>query len=149
MDSFERLNENDEHVKLILEYSKHWLQGKKLTTFNVMELVTKLIPHTQKVMNEKGLGPKKKKVIMTVLLILSDKLNFTSQKEKEQIITVIEETIPSTIDIMIGISKGEIDFQKIIKHGGIYTKLFSSCCGKKNESKPSLPSTNSKKVSDL
>ena len=53
MDSFERLNENDEHVKLILEYSKHWLQGKKLTTFNVMELVTKLIPHTQKVMNEK------------------------------------------------------------------------------------------------
>ena len=149
MDSFDRLDEHDEHVQLILEHSKHWLQGKKLTTFNVMELVTKLIPYTQKVMNEKGLGPKKKKVIMTVLLLLSEKLNFTSQKEKEQIMTVIEETIPSTIDIMIGISKGEIDFQKIVKQGGIYTKLFGSCCCKKNESKPSLPSTNSKKISEL
>ena len=33
-----------------------------------MELVTKLIPYTQKVMNEKGLGPMKKKVIITLSL---------------------------------------------------------------------------------
>jgi hypothetical protein len=139
MDTFEKLSEDNEYVKQILEHSKHWLQGKKLTTFNIMELVTKLIPYTQKVMSEKGLGPMKKKVIMSVLLTLTEKLNFTNEDERKQIQTVIEETVPSSIDLMIDISKGDINFEKIgveiIKQGGIYSKLFSSCCGNKEVKK--------------
>tara|TARA_Y100000591_G_C21581792_1_gene568698 strand:+ start:302 stop:742 length:441 start_codon:yes stop_codon:yes gene_type:complete len=135
MDTFDKLNEDNQYVKKILEHSKHWLHGKKLTTFNIMELVTKLIPYTQTVMNEKGLGPMKKKVIMSVLLLLVEKLNFSSENEKQQIKTVIEETVPSSIDLMIDISKGNIDFQKIIKQGSLYSKFFGSCCGKTNEKK--------------
>lgn len=146
MDTFEKLSEDNQYVKQILEHSKHWLQGKKLTTFNVMELVTKLIPYTQKVMNEKGLGPMKKKVIMTVLLTLSEKLNFSTEEERNQIKTVIQETVPSSIDLMIDISKGDIDFQKIVAQASTYSKLFGSCCGKKEQKKETKSSS---KVSEL
>lgn len=142
MDSFERLSEDNQYVKLVLDHSKHWLQGKKLTTFNIMELVTKLIPQTQKVMSEKGLGPMKKKVIMSVLLILVDKLNFPSEEEKNQIKGVIEETVPSSIDLMIGISKGDIDFQKIVKQSSKYFKIFKSCCGSKDQKDNTVPTRN-------
>ena len=135
MDTFEKLPLNNQYVKQILEHSKHWLQGKKLSTFNIMDLVTTLIPYTQKVMTQKKLGPMKKKVIMTVLLTLVDGLKFNDESEKNNIKTIIEETVPSSIDLMIGISKGDIDFQKIIKHGSAhgnsYLKLFKSCCGGK------------------
>lgn len=131
MDTFEKLPLNNQYVKQILEHSKHWLQGKKLSTFNIMELVTTLIPYTQKVMTQKKLGPMKKKVIMTALLTLVEGLKFNDESEKNNIKTIIEETVPSSIDLMIGISKGDIDFQKIIKQGSTYFKLFKSCCGKK------------------
>ena len=108
-----------------------------------MELVTKLIPYTQKVMNEKGLGPMKKKVIMTVLLTLSEKLNFSTEEERNQIKTVIQETVPNSIDLMIDISKGDIDFQKIVAQGSTYFNLFGSCCGKK-EQKEEKDKTSSK-----
>ena len=133
MDTFQKLDENNEYVKKILEHSRHWLQGKKLSTFNIMELVTQLIPYTQKVMNEKGLGPMKKKVIMSVLLILVDSLKFGDDNEKQKIKDIIEETIPNSIDLMIGISKGDINFQKIIKQSGKYFKMFKSCCSKQEQ----------------
>lgn len=128
MDTFERLPETDANMKKIFEMSKSWLQGKKLTTFNLMEFVSVLIPMVQKVVTNGGQGSYKKKLIMSVLDLLIEKLKFGTDEEEAQLSMIIHETVPSTIDLMINISKGNVNMGKdIIKIG---KSLFSSCFGK-------------------
>ena len=128
MDTFERLPETDANMKKVFEMSKSWLQGKKLTTFNLMEFVSVLIPMVQKVVTNGGQGSYKKKLIMSVLDLLIEKLKFGTDEEEAQLSMIIHETVPSTIDLMINISKGDVNMGKdIIKVG---KSLFSSCFGK-------------------
>jgi hypothetical protein len=128
MDTFERLPETDANMKKIFELSKSWLQGKKLTPFNLMEFVSVLIPMVQKVVTNGGQGSYKKKLIMSVLDLLIEKLKFGTDEEEAQLSMIIHETVPSTIDLMINISKGNVNMGKdIIKIG---KSLFSSCFGK-------------------
>ena len=128
MDTFERLPETDANMKKIFEMSKSWLQGKKLTPFNLMEFVSVLIPMVQKVVTNGGQGSYKKKLIMSVLDLLIEKLKFGTDEEEAQLSMIIHETVPSTIDLMINISKGNVNMGKdIIKIG---KGLFSSCFGK-------------------
>ena len=128
MDTFERLSETDANMKKIFEMSKSWLQGKKLTPFNLMEFVSVLIPMVQKVVTNGGQGSYKKKLIMSVLDLLIEKLKFGTDEEEAQLSMIIHETVPSTIDLMINISKGNVNMGKdIIKIG---KGLFSSCFGK-------------------
>ena len=136
MDTFERLPETDANMKKVFEMSKSWLQGKKLTTFNLMEFVSVLIPMVQKVVTNGGQGSYKKKLIMSVLDLLIEKLKFGTDEEEDQLSMIIHETVPSTIDLMINISKGNVNMGKdIIKIG---KSLFSSCFGKgKGKSKKS------------
>ena len=135
MDTFERLPETDANMKKVFEMSKSWLQGKKLTTFNLMEFVSVLIPMVQKVVTNGGQGSYKKKLIMSVLDLLIEKLKFGTDEEEAQLSMIIHETVPSTIDLMINISKGNVNMGKdIIKIG---KSLFSSCFGKKKKKKSS------------
>ncbi len=128
MDTFERLPETDANMKKVFEMSKSWLQGKKLTTFNLMEFVSVLIPMVQKVVTNGGQGSYKKKLIMSVLDLLIEKLKFGTDEEEAQLSMIIHETVPSTIDLMINISKGNVNMGKdLIKVG---KGLFSSCFGK-------------------
>ena len=133
MDTFERLSETDANMKKVFEMSKSWLQGKKLTTFNLMEFVSVLIPMVQKVVTNGGQGSYKKKLIMSVLDLLIEKLKFGTDEEEAQLSMIIHETVPSTIDLMINISKGNVNMGKdIIKVG---KGLFSSCFGKGKSNK--------------
>lgn len=135
MDTFERLPETDANMKKVFEMSKSWLQGKKLTTFNLMEFVSVLIPMVQKVVTNGGQGSYKKKLIMSVLDLLIEKLKFGTDEEEAQLSMIIHETVPSTIDLMINISKGNVNMGKdIIKIG---KSLFSSCFGKGKKKKSS------------
>ena len=133
MDTFERLPETDANMKKVFEMSKSWLQGKKLTTFNLMEFVSVLIPMVQKVVTNGGQGSYKKKLIMSVLDLLIEKLKFGTDEEEAQLSMIIHETVPSTIDLMINISKGNVNMGKdLIKVG---KGLFSSCFGKGKKKK--------------
>ena len=135
MDTFERLPETDANMKKVFDMSKSWLQGKKLTTFNLMEFVSVLIPMVQKVVTNGGQGSYKKKLIMSVLDLLIEKLKFGTDEEEAQLSMIIHETVPSTIDLMINISKGNVNMGKdIIKIG---KGLFSSCFGKGKKKKSS------------
>jgi len=146
MDTFERLPETDANMKKVFEMSKSWLQGKKLTTFNLMEFVSVLIPMVQKVVTNGGQGSYKKKLIMSVLDLLIEKLKFGTDEEEAQLSMIIHETVPSTIDLMINISKGNVNMGKdIIKIG---KSLFSSCFGKgKGKKKKSDSETEDRKMS--
>lgn len=131
MDTFERIPESDSTLTTLFELSRSWLQGKKLTTFNLMEFVTVLIPMVQKLVNEPGRGSYKKKLIMSVLDLLIDKLTFGTDEEEAQLKMIIHETVPSTIDLMINISQGKLNLSKDLKKVGM--KLFSMCLGKKKK----------------
>tara|TARA_B100000035_G_scaffold307402_1_gene310604 strand:+ start:577 stop:1026 length:450 start_codon:yes stop_codon:yes gene_type:complete len=149
MDTFDTLDENNEFVKPLLEHARNWLGGKKLTTFNLVELSTSLIPKCQRIMSEPGLGPMKKKVILSVLHILVEKLKFGSDEEKHSIQLILNETIPTTIDLMIDISKGKLDLEKIVQ-SGVLQKCFGSCLKpKKKKSNNSSSTSSASKVSGV
>ena len=143
MDTFDALDEQDKFVKPLLEHARTWLGGKKLTTFNLVELATTLIPKCQKIMSEPGLGPQKKRVILSVLHILVEKLTFINDEEKKNIQLILNETIPTTIDLMIDISKGKLDLEKIVK-SGMLQKCFGSCLKSKKTKKVEITPTSSK-----
>ena len=72
---------------------------------------------------------------MSVLDLLIEKLKFGTDEEEAQLSMIIHETVPSTIDLMINISKGNVNMGKdIIKIG---KSLFSSCFGKGKKKKSS------------
>jgi hypothetical protein len=125
MDTFERIDENEPKLNRLFEMSRGWLQGKKLTTFNLMEFVTTLIPMVQKIVDEPGKGHYKKRLIMSVLDLLIDKLTFGTDEEEAQLKIIIHETVPGTIDLMINISQGKLNLNKDLKKVGM--KLFSMC----------------------
>ena len=114
MDSFDSISfDNDPNVQTVTNFVRSWLRGKKLTTFNIMELSTVIIPFTQKIVKDKHSGHYKKQLILSILhTLVKDKLTFPSEQEKQNLLVIIEETLPTTIDLFIGISCGKVKLDK-------------------------------------
>ena len=104
--------ENDPITMTIYEQVKDWAEGdEKLNASSIMELVTLLIPTIQRMVTGKNRGEYKKKVLITVLsLVIRD--SKCSNDTKIILSNLVDTTIPTTIDIMIGVAHGNIDLKK-------------------------------------
>ena len=135
MDSFDNISfADDTNVKAVNNFVRSWLRGKKLTTFNIMELVTVVIPFIQKIVKDKHAGHYKKQLLLSVLhTIVAEKLQFGTDKEKSDLLLIIDETLPSTIDAIIAVSQGKIQLNKktigLLKK--LLCKLLRPCLGGK------------------
>ena len=123
MDTLTLLDHSDENIWVILEQSKNWLQGKKLNACNIMELVTSMMANVQKIVIDCKQGVYKKKLILTVLHKIIKSLKFDTDDEKNKLIILITETVPSTIDLLINVQKGAVDLLKNAKKNNIF-----ECC---------------------
>ena len=108
----EEINDNDYVVLTLYQKFKGWIGGEeKLDSTNIITLVTLLIPSIQKMVNGSDRRLYKKQVLTKVLkIIVKD-----SKIEKDQKIilnNIIDTTIQTTIDVMIGIAHGEINIEK-------------------------------------
>ena len=78
---------------------------------NIITIISNLIPLVEKVIKEKHQGPLKKQIVIEVLTMLVND-SVTNQNVKNTLLLIIHTTVPTVIDTMIDIGKGNIDLGK-------------------------------------
>lgn len=104
---------DDRVTTLVYASAKKWLTGNSLDARSTIRLTVFLIPLIQKLVQETGRGPYKKIVLLTVIRkIIADDVTWRTKREKEDMLLLVDLTLPSVIDTTIGVATGTIDLQK-------------------------------------
>lgn len=107
-------SQDDITVLKLYKQFKGWGQGDKLNASSIIMLATDLIPAVQKLVSNKHQGSYKKKVILRVLeLVIQD--SDLSDDAKSTLNSVLQTTVPITIDVMISVAKGDLNLGKLVK----------------------------------
>ena len=90
-----------------------------LTVENIISHTINIMHTVQTLITQKGQGEKKKELVTSVLSHLIDKVQDTDVKDK---LTVLLNTcVPETIDMVILVASGKLDFGKL-------SKKYLPCC---------------------
>ena len=117
-------NSNDPVVAQVYTQCKAWASGDPPTISSVTAFVMQLMAVTQQAVAEKGKGPYKKRVVLTVLRkILENDVRWGSEADKQTILTLVETTVPSIIDTSVSVARGEYDLAKQVQ------AVKQACCG--------------------
>jgi hypothetical protein len=108
-------------VEELYEEIKRLLHGGKLTTSNVVVVVINLMRLVEKYSELKG--HQKKQVILEAVKMLINDSN-DNVEDNEQLIMLVNMTLPSVIDVIISIDRKKIKIK--IKKAW---KFMLSCCG--------------------
>ena len=95
----------DSNVKALYNQLNNLLHGQKLTSSNIVTITLHLMQFVEKYPNIKG-SQRKKIVIQVLKQFVADKVD--DPTEEENILLIIQMTIPSLIDTIISVDKGEI-----------------------------------------
>ena len=114
---------NDPVVAQVYDQCKSWASGASPTISTVTAFVMQLMAVTQRAVAEKGKGPYKKKVVLTVLRkILENDVGWSSEADRQTILSLVETTVPSIIDASVSVARGEYDLAKQVQAVG------KACC---------------------
>ena len=107
------LSADDPIVAQVYDQCKSWAEGGDPSIASITPFVMQLISCVQSIVNEKGKGPYKKQVVLTVLRkILENDVQWGSDSDEATIMMILETTVPTIIDTAIRIATGEIDLAK-------------------------------------
>lgn len=85
------------------------IRNAELSLDTLDDIVVDLIRITQNIIKDKGKGQYKKRIVMIVLRrLLNDSEHKLSPTTANILATVIETVVPHTIDMLIGVAKGDI-----------------------------------------
>lgn len=104
----------DINVLRLYKQFKGWANGEKLNTESIIILVPELISATEKIITENHKGYYKKQVVLKTLKLIVQDTNLP-EDQKNILNTIIDTTIPMTIDTLISIAKGDLDIGKLKK----------------------------------
>ena len=119
---------NDPVVEQLYNLAKTWTESSP-TPATLVPFTVSLMTAVQGIVTEKGKGPYKKQVVLTVLrIIIEHEANCLSSDDRQALVLALETTVPSAIDVAVGISTGEIDLQKHATQCGKIWKGCFPCC---------------------
>lgn len=84
-----------------------------ISLWTIDDLVIDCIRIVQNLVKEHGKGQYKKQVVLTVINVLVHRNTQLDDDTKTILLKMCEYTIPHTIDLFIGLAKGEIDISKM------------------------------------
>jgi len=90
-----------------------------LTTENIISHTINIMHTVQTVITQKGQGDKKKEIVILVLSHLIEQVQDTDVKE--QLKMYLNTCVPETIDVVILVASGKLDFGKL-------SKKYLPCC---------------------
>jgi hypothetical protein len=107
----------DKASKRLYKAGTNWVRVTPPNPSNIVFLTIHLVKEVQLAIRDKHLGQYKKELVVKILIeIVNKEAKFEEELQKEAVLFVIEETVPSTIDMMIGIATGEFDLFKKFKN---------------------------------
>ena len=102
--------------KELYKAGKLWVKITPPNPTNIVFLTIHLVKEIQKCIRDPSLGEYKKELVISVLKeIINNEVKFDDDIKREAIIFIIDETMPATIDMTIGIAKGDFDLGKKFK----------------------------------
>ena len=118
------MSQNEDFNK-VYEIAKKWVsEHDDMNPANIIELVTDLIPATQTIIKGSKKGSYKKEIVLTVMAkILDNDINFSTPEQEQLVRTILENTVPKTIDILILVATGKLQMGKKVKN------CFKICFG--------------------
>ena len=113
---------DDARVRQLYSIAKMWASSEEVNAGSIITFATTLMSSVEELITEKGSGPYKKSVVLSVLgLVLENDVVWESEATKQTILSLLRTTIPPMIDTIVKVAKGEIDIHK-------YLTRFSPCC---------------------
>ena len=115
----------NEDLDKIYEIAKKWIsEHDELNPETIIELVTDLIPATQRVIKGSKKGSYKKEIVLTVMgKILDNDVTFSTPEQEQLVRTILEHTVPKTIDVLVMVATGKKNIGKKVKN------CFKICFG--------------------
>ena len=124
-----------EHVDSLKSMTSTWLKGRSLSPATIIDLVPIMMKNVQILMTEKGQGSYKKELLLYVLKVFVDESKFGTDADRKKVKMIIKDTVPTIIDTIIAVKKGDIDILKdvVMKSGcikGLLNKVMGKCVSK-------------------
>lgn len=103
--------ENDPNVVKVY----HLIKNADLNLDTLDDIIIDLIRIIQLVIKYKNKGRYKKKILLSVLHLLVDHSNKLTRDQKDILYVLINSVVPHTVDLLISVSKNQIDIGKDVK----------------------------------
>lgn len=103
--------ENDPNVVKVY----HLIKNADLNLDTLDDIIIDLIRIIQLVIKYKNKGRYKKKILLSVLHLLVDHSNKLTRDQKDILYVLINSVVPHTVDLLISVSKNQIDIGKGVK----------------------------------
>ena len=118
-----RLNTADKYDVFDRCYSqvKKLVEGQKITTANVINLLTTSMEVVEEVPNLSG--PDKKELTILIVNKLIEETEL-SDEDQDAIQAIVTRALPFIVDVVIAASRGQYDFNKVTK---CWKSMFPCC----------------------
>ena len=115
--------ENDPNAVYIYTLGKKWASKQYPTPTNIVALALLLVKEIQTLVKKRHMGDYKKRIVIDVLKhIMRKDVKWKTELDRESVLFIIEETLPSVIDISVQVALGDFNIGKM-------KKSFKLCCG--------------------
>lgn len=95
--------------------------GKTVDAGSILTFCTTLMSMVQRLVKEKHSGTYKKRLVLTILRLSIDEVDFESPEAKAMVVTVLETTVVDFVDKAVQLATGQITIHKIMQG-------YSPCC---------------------
>lgn len=124
----------DPYAKDLYDQAKLWAAGNEgVTAGSVINFAITVMRSIQLMVSQAKAfkGEYKKRMVMTILrMVIKNDVKFDSVEDRAYVLAIVEDTIPTFIDTMILIAKGDVDLGKLFGAG---------CCGSGTKGKSNGP----------
>lgn len=114
----------DPYAKDLYDQAKLWASGNEgVTASSVISFAITVMRSIQLMVSQakQFKGEYKKRMVMTILrMVVNNDVRFEDDKDRELVLSIIENTVPTFIDTVILVAKGDVDLGKVFGAG---------CCG--------------------
>jgi len=115
--------ETDPVVEQLYKIAKNWT-GSTPTPATVVPFTISLMTAVQSIVTERGRGPYKKTVVLTVLRLIVENETSMAEDDRAALMLALNTTVPAAIDVAVGIASGEINLEK---HAARASRLWKAC----------------------
>ena len=119
--------QNDPAVEQLYNIAQTWSQSSP-SPATIVPFTVALMKAAQGIVLEKGRGPYKKQLVVTVLRLILERETDLTSSDRAALMLALETIVPPTIDVAVGIASGEIDLEKQANKCAKVWKACFPCC---------------------
>lgn len=118
-------------VRQLHDVVRDWIQKGAVArpdASTLVSLAARMIATIEKMVTEKHKGAEKKRVVLEVLALVVEEQPWASPQEKETAKQILDVVVPKSIDTIVNVANGEVDFQSFATKWSRFWRACCCCC---------------------